>query len=77
MDRRTYQNFIFALYGTLVDIHTEEDRPEVWQGRAVPGVLLTGHHANIEKWRAQQSLERTRTRRPDLYAAWQARGPRK
>ena len=34
MDRRTYQNFIFDLYGTLVDIHTEEDRPEVWQGLA-------------------------------------------
>ena len=48
-------------------------RPEVWQGRAVPPVLLTGHHANIEKWRAQQSLERTRARRPDLYAAWQAK----
>ena len=34
MARRTYQNFIFDLYGTLVDIHTEEDRPEVWQGLA-------------------------------------------
>ena len=48
-------------------------RPEVWQGRAVPPVLLTGHHANIGKWRARQSLERTRSRRPDLYAAWQAK----
>lgn len=42
-------------------------RPEEWQGRTVPPVLLSGHHANITKWRAQQSLERTRLRRPDLY----------
>ena len=42
-------------------------RPEVWQGRAVPPVLLSGHHANIEAWRAQQASERTRQRRPDLW----------
>ena len=41
-------------------------RPEIWQGRQVPDVLLSGHHANIGKWRKQQSLERTRTRRPDM-----------
>ena len=42
-------------------------RPEVWMGKAVPEVLLSGHHANIEKWRHEQSLERTKQRRPDLY----------
>lgn len=43
-------------------------RPEVWQGRTVPPILLSGKHAEIEKWRREQSLERTRTRRPDLYS---------
>jgi len=41
-------------------------RPEVWHGRAVPEVLLSGHHANIEQWRREQSLERTKRKRPDL-----------
>jgi tRNA (guanine37-N1)-methyltransferase len=41
-------------------------RPETWEGRRVPEILLSGHHANIEKWRREQSLERTRARRPDL-----------
>ncbi len=41
-------------------------RPEEFHGRKVPGVLLSGHHANIEKWRREQSLERTWRRRPDL-----------
>lgn len=42
-------------------------RPDVWRGREVPEVLLSGHAANIEAWRRQQSLERTLQRRPDLY----------
>ena len=41
-------------------------RPPVWHGRAVPEVLLSGHHANIELWRRQQSQELTAERRPDL-----------
>lgn len=41
-------------------------RPEVVEGLAVPPVLMSGHHANIVKWRRQQSLERTLRRRPDL-----------
>lgn len=42
-------------------------RPEVWEGERVPEVLLSGHHANIEKWRREQSLLLTRERRPDLF----------
>ncbi len=42
-------------------------RPEVWNGQSVPQVLLSGHHAKIEKWREEQSLLRTKTKRPDLY----------
>ncbi len=43
-------------------------RPEVFQGVAVPPVLLSGHHADINRWRLQQSLGRTWLRRPDLLA---------
>lgn len=43
-------------------------RPEVFMGREVPPVLLTGHHQAIEAWRNQQSMARTQQRRPDLLA---------
>ena len=42
-------------------------RPPVFNGKEVPEVLLSGHHANIEKWRLEKSLELTKERRPDLY----------
>ena len=45
-------------------------RPADYNGKAVPEVLLSGHHANIEKWRHEKSLERTRKFRPDLYEAY-------
>jgi tRNA (guanine37-N1)-methyltransferase len=41
-------------------------RPEVYEGVAVPPVLLGGHHAEIEKWRRMQALEVTAKKRPDL-----------
>lgn len=41
-------------------------RPEIFMGKKVPEVLLSGHHANIEKWRREQSLEITKRKRPDL-----------
>ena len=41
-------------------------KPASWRGRDVPDVLLSGHHAAIAEWRAEQSLARTRARRPDL-----------
>ena len=40
-------------------------------GEKVPEVLLSGHHKNIEKWRLEQSVERTKKNRPDLYALWE------
>lgn len=43
-------------------------RPEEFMGRKVPDVLLSGHHANIERWRRDQSLVRTYNNRPDLFA---------
>ena len=46
-------------------------RPEVYNGEDVPEVLMSGHHAEIEKWRLKQALGRTAERRPDLLAARQ------
>ena len=46
-------------------------RPEEFMGEKVPEVLLSGHHKNIEKWRLEQSVERTKKNRPDLYALWE------
>ena len=41
-------------------------RPAKWQGHKVPDVLLGGHHADIDKWRMEQAMERTQRLRPDL-----------
>ena len=46
--------------------YPQYSRPEIWHGKRVPEVLLSGHHANVEKWRHEQSVIRTRERRPDL-----------
>lgn len=47
-------------------------RPQLWQGRAVPEVLLSGHHEKIRAWRRRQAEEITRRRRPDLWDRYQA-----
>ena len=52
--------------GNLLE-YPQYSRPEEWNGKKVPEVLLSGHHKNIEKWRLEQSIERTKQRRPDLY----------
>jgi tRNA (guanine37-N1)-methyltransferase len=41
-------------------------KPQAWRGLEVPDVLLSGHHAEIAKWRKAQSVERTKAVRPDL-----------
>ncbi len=46
--------------------YPQYSRPEIWRGKRVPEVLLSGHHANIEKWRRQQAILRTAKNRPDL-----------
>ena len=51
-------------------------RPEVYEGMAVPDVLLSGHHENIRRWRLKMSLLRTRERRPELFAEWLAQHAR-
>ena len=54
-----------SFQGNLLE-HPHYSRPEVWHEKRVPEVLLSGHHANIEKWRREQSVIRTAERRPDL-----------
>ena len=46
--------------------HPLYTRPAEFRGMEVPDILLSGHHANIDKWRREQSLQRTLERRPDL-----------
>lgn len=46
--------------------YPQYSRPEIWNGKRVPEILLSGHHANVEKWRREQSIKRTLERRPDL-----------
>ncbi len=51
--------------GNLLE-YPQYSRPEVWRGKAVPPVLLSGHHGNVDRWRRDQSLYRTLKSRPDL-----------
>ena len=53
--------------------YPQYSRPEVWRGKPVPEVLLSGNHRNIQAWRLERSLERTQQRRPDLYERDQTR----
>ncbi|MBR6779406.1 MAG: tRNA (guanosine(37)-N1)-methyltransferase TrmD [Clostridia bacterium] len=52
-------------YNSLLE-YPQYTKPAVWNGREVPSVLLSGHHANIDKWRREESLKRTYYRRPEL-----------
>ena len=47
--------------------YPQYSRPEEWHDKKVPEILMSGHHENVEKWRFEQSLLRTKERRPDLY----------
>ena len=60
-----------SFYNNLLE-YPQYSRPEVWNGKKVPDVLLSGHHKNIEKWRLEQSIKRTQERRPDLYEKYLA-----
>ena len=60
-------------YNGLLE-YPQYTRPPVWHDREVPEVLLSGHHANIVKWRREESLRVTKARRPELIDAAEARG---
>ena len=63
-DENSYKNDSF--YDYLLD-YPQYTKPRSFLGMDVPEVLLSGHHKNIESWRHEQRLSRTKTRRPDLY----------
>lgn len=50
-------------------------RPENWNGKTVPAILLSGDHAKVDDWRLQMAKQRTRERRPDLYALYEKANP--
>ncbi|MBR3040856.1 MAG: tRNA (guanosine(37)-N1)-methyltransferase TrmD [Lachnospiraceae bacterium] len=52
--------------GKLLE-YPQYTRPEIWEDMAVPPVLMSGHHKNIEKWRLEMAIENTKQKRPDLY----------
>lgn len=52
-------------YASLLE-YPQYTRPEVWREQRVPEVLMSGHHANIEKWRREQAIAETAARRPDM-----------
>lgn len=54
--------------------HPQYTRPEVFEGEAVPAVLMSGHHAQIQRWRRQQALLATQRKRPDLVERARAQG---
>ena len=49
--------------------YPQYSRPEIFMGKQVPEILLSGHHANVDKWRREQSIIRTLKKRPDLLAS--------
>lgn len=53
--------------------HPQYTRPAEWKGRKIPDVLMSGHHGKIEQWRQDMSAEITKARRPDLWAAHEAK----
>ena len=73
-DAQSHQQDSFnpALDGLLDCPHYT--RPEAWQGRVVPEVLISGHHERIERWRRDQRVLLTAKLRPDLIASARAAG---
>lgn len=61
------ESFMEESYSHGLLEYPQYTRPENYNGKAVPKVLLSGHHENIRKWRRKQSLLITKERRPDLY----------
>ena len=55
-----------SLEGNLLE-YPQYSRPEIWNGKAVPPILLSGNHKKVDEWRREQSILRTKERRPDLF----------
>jgi len=71
-DSALQDSFNDTLSGLLDSPHYT--RPEVYEGEAVPTALLSGHHANIARWRRERSLALTAARRPELIASAREKG---
>ncbi|MBR5945378.1 MAG: tRNA (guanosine(37)-N1)-methyltransferase TrmD [Lachnospiraceae bacterium] len=56
--------------GSLLE-YPQYSRPEIWMGKKIPDVLLSGNHKEVEKWRLEKAIEVTRQKRPDLYEKYQ------
>lgn len=55
--------------------YPQYSRPEIWHGKRVPDILLSGDHAKVDAWRLEQALLRTKERRPDLYEKYREAHP--
>lgn len=58
-----------SFHGNLLE-HPQYSRPDIWHGKKVPEVLLSGNQKHIDAWKLEQSILRTKIRRPDLYAKY-------
>lgn len=58
-----------SFHGNLLE-HPQYSRPDIWHGKKVPEVLLSGNQKHIDAWKLEQSIVRTKKRRPDLYAKY-------
>ncbi len=61
-ERESFSNYLLE--------YPQYSRPEIWQGKSVPPILLSGDHQKIEEWRLEKSLEVTKQIRPELYEKW-------
>ncbi len=55
--------------------YPQYSRPEIWHGKRVPEILLSGDHAKVDAWRLEQAILRTKERRPDLYGKYMEAHP--
>ena len=60
---------------SLSDQYPQYTRPEIWEDKQVPPILLSGDHAKVDAWRLEKSKERTKERRPDLYEIYEREHP--
>ncbi len=61
-ERESFSNYLLE--------YPQYSRPEIWMGKSVPSILLSGNHLKIEEWRLEKSLETTKQIRPELYEKW-------
>lgn len=63
-----------SFYDNLLE-YPQYTRPEIWEDKQVPPILLSGDHAKVDAWRLEMSKQRTKERRPDLYEIYEREHP--